>query len=61
MVPPLAGSNTAGDPANGVDGSALLAEGDAGTWASNCLTCHPTGTYSWTGIHTDTQGGVNQT
>jgi hypothetical protein len=36
-----AGTNGAGPSANGVDGHAGLAEGDAGTFNSTCLTCHP--------------------
>jgi hypothetical protein len=36
-----AATNAIGSATNGVDGDATLAEGDAGTFASTCTTCHP--------------------
>ena len=37
----------------GKDGDAVLAEGDAGTWTSTCLTCHPIATYDLSTVHHD--------
>ena len=56
-----------GASANGVDGdatqangTALAAESDINAWNSpTCTTCHPSATYSWTDIHTDTATAVD--
>ncbi|MEN8136241.1 MAG: hypothetical protein ABFS18_12010 [Thermodesulfobacteriota bacterium] len=52
------GTNTAdtestGPAANGVDANAFLANGDAGTWAAVCTTCHNTTTYPSGTVHHD--------
>jgi hypothetical protein len=51
-----------GDSANGIDGDATQANDTAlnGTWSSvTCQTCHPSGTYTWEAIHTDTATAVD--
>jgi hypothetical protein len=48
-----AATEGAGSAVNGVDANANLADGDAGTWAAVCTTCHNTTTYPPATVHHD--------
>ena len=56
-----AGTNKVGANGDGDAGPSSGAEGDAGTWSSTCLTCHPTGTYPPDVVHHTNDGSVAYT